>query len=227
MILGRFSGARASSVSPITDETAAVTADSRPTNFEAASAAVVVPTKSPADGSSLTNRGFESAAPEVDADPGRLRLDNEPPRLLWPNKPWAWQESDNTNKTKNATMSVMRLRPDATRKSFAVVNAGFIGVSIRSRFRNVQAIEPLLSCSFHPLIAHSKSRRNRTSLLIRLPVRGIVTIQAIVGRSAENRLSLASSLTDLSREVGTSAIWAGCEFCGKFSQNSITWRLPS
>ena len=119
MILGRFSGARASSVSPITDETAAVTADSRPTNFEAASAAVVVPTKSPADGSSLTNRGFESAAPEVDADPGRLRLDNEPPRLLWPNKPWAWHESDSTSTHKNATISARTLRTDGSRKSFA------------------------------------------------------------------------------------------------------------
>ncbi len=57
-------------MSPATDETAAVTADSRPTNFEAASAAVMVPTNSPTVGSSLTNRGLESAAPEVDVAPG-------------------------------------------------------------------------------------------------------------------------------------------------------------
>ncbi len=217
-------------MSPVTDETAAVAADSRPTNFEAASAAVVVPTSSPTVGSSLTNRGLVSAAPEVDAAPGRLRFDNEPPRLLCPNRPWAWHESDIASTNKTATMSVLTLRPDPPRRdvvaepvidSFAEINAGVIGVSKRLRFGNVQVIDPLISCKAHPSIAQYKSRRNHTSRLIRLPVRGIVAIPVIVGRSADSGLSSASSLTDSSREVGTSAIWADCEFCGKLGPNSV------
>ncbi len=141
-------------MSPVTDETAAVTAESRPTNFEAASAAVVVPTKSPAEGSSLTNRGFDSAAPAVDVAPGRLRFDNEPPRLLCPNRLWAWHESDNTSTNNKATMSVLTMHPDAIRlsfprklaaelatDSFAEISAGIVGVSIRLLFQNLQVIE--------------------------------------------------------------------------------------
>ena len=196
---------------------------------------MVVPTSSPAVGSSLTNRGLVSAAPEVDVAPGRLRFDNEPPRLLCPNRPWAWHESDIASTNKTATMSMLNLRPDAPRRefvakpvidSFAENNAGVIGVSIRLPCRNVQVVDPLISCKAHPSIAQFKSRLNHTSLLIRLPVKGIVAIPAIVGRSADSRLSSASSLTDSDREVGTSAIWADCEFCGKFGQNSIRWRLP-
>ena len=91
MILGRFKGGRASSVSPVIEETAVVTADCPPTNPEAASAVVLLPTKSLTDRSSRKNRRPDSTVPGVVVapDPGRLRFDNEPPRLLWPNKPWA------------------------------------------------------------------------------------------------------------------------------------------
>jgi len=89
MILGRFKGGRASSLSPVTDDTAAVAADCPPTNPEAASAVVLLPTKSLTDRSSLKNRRPDSTVPgfEVASAPGRLRFDNEPPRLLSPNKP--------------------------------------------------------------------------------------------------------------------------------------------
>jgi hypothetical protein len=89
MILGRFKGGRASSVSPVIEETAVVTADCPPTNPETASAVVLLPTKSLTDRSSLKNRRPDSTVPgfEVTSAPGRLRLDNEPPKLLWPNKP--------------------------------------------------------------------------------------------------------------------------------------------
>ena len=89
MILGRFRGGRASSVSPVIEETAAVTADCPPTNPAAASAVVLLPTKSLTDRSSLKNRRPDSTVPGVVAvpAPGRLRFDNEPPRLRWPNKP--------------------------------------------------------------------------------------------------------------------------------------------
>lgn len=87
MTLGRFKGGRASSVSPVIEETAAVTADCPPTNPETASAVVLLPTKSLTDRSSLRNRRPDSTVPGVVVAPGRARFDNEPPRLLCPNKP--------------------------------------------------------------------------------------------------------------------------------------------
>ena len=89
MILGRFKGGRASSVSPVIDDTAAVTADCPPTNPDAASADVLLPTKSLTDRSSRKKRRPDSAVPGVDVAPGRIRFDSEPPRLRSPNKPWA------------------------------------------------------------------------------------------------------------------------------------------
>lgn len=91
MILGRFKGGRTSSLSPVIEEIAAVTADCPPTNPAAASAVVLLPTKSLTDRSSLKNRRPESTVPgvAVASAPGRLRLDKAPPKLLCPKRPWA------------------------------------------------------------------------------------------------------------------------------------------
>lgn len=101
MIRGRFSRGRASSRSPTTEDTAVVAVDCPPTKPEAASAVVLLPTKSLTERSSRRNRRPSSIVPGFVEGFGRVRLDKVPPRFLSPNNPCAEQFSQNTTSSIN------------------------------------------------------------------------------------------------------------------------------